>query len=190
MNPLIALLVGIGWIVVKVLQTRKKDAESWGDLNEQPPAPRLHAPAREVGNPPRKIDLPGRGAMPPLSPVPSLARTLQRKPAVPASPPPLVQTASSPRSAAANQERGPASIRRAALDESRELYERTQGLDKAIANRLAAIEKETESAKPASVQVRTRSVASAHILRTMKHRTTARQAILASLVLNPPKALE
>jgi hypothetical protein len=189
MDPLIALLVGIGWIVVKVLQAKKKDADSWGDLNEQPPAPKPHVPSRGIGGPPRKIETPGRTAMPPLAPR-SSPRSVQRKTTALPTPPPIAQTAAKPRTTSTSQVHPQTSVELAALKESQELYARTQQLDKAIASRLAAIEQETTSAKATPIQPRARSAASAHILRTMRHRATARQGILASLVLNPPKALE
>jgi hypothetical protein len=188
MDPLIALLIGIGWIVVKVLQTRKKDAESWGDLNEQPPASKPHVPSRGQGAPPAKLQMPRRNALPPMQRQrPGIPQPRQPNPS---SPRPIIQTVSPARKPQATQGQIAKNIELAALKESQELYARTQSLDKAVANRLASIEKETTSARPAPVQPRTRPLASAHILRTMRHRTTARQALLASLVLNPPKALE
>jgi hypothetical protein len=78
----------------------------------------------------------------------------------------------------------------AALKESQELYARTQKLDKAVASRLASVERETSSPVPAAPKPRARPPASAHILRTMRNPVTVRQAFLASFVLSPPKALE
>jgi hypothetical protein len=192
LDPLIALLIGLGWLVVKALQNRKKDAESWDTWNQQPPAPKPHVPSRGEGVPPPKIETPGRNALPPPTRSP-MGRTIQRRPdAAPRVPPTIVKTATTgrPQPVIIAQTQAHTAVEIAALKESEELYARTQKLDKAVASRLTAIERETSSPIPAAPKLRTRPPASAHILRTMRNPVTVRQAFLASFVLNPPKALE
>jgi hypothetical protein len=167
LNPLIALLIGIGWLIVKALQTRRKDADAWGEL-EQPPVIPPQTPSR-----------PG-----------TIGRTTQRREAAPPVPPRRMTQTTSQYRPVIIQPRAPSAVELAALKESEELHARAQSLDKAVASRLAAIEQETKTAAPAAPKPRARPAVSAHILRTMRNPVTVRQAFLASFVLNPPKALE
>src|SRR5438046_2887155 len=63
LDPIIALLVGIGWFIVRAIMNRREDSDSWGQSEQ--PGPRPHVPHRNVGTPPRRIDKPGPQALPP-----------------------------------------------------------------------------------------------------------------------------
>jgi hypothetical protein len=183
LNPLIAVLVGIGWIVVKALMNRREDAESW-DEPTVPPAPRPHVPDRDQGTPPSRIPTPGPKALPPpIRPV-----IAQNPPRAPQSSP-VIRTFPAPvtRPVIVHE---PAAVQPGKLIQSQESYGRATHLHEAVAQRLSAIDQLTATAKPIAPKVRERSAAAAHVLRTFRHPVTARQAFLASFVLNPPKALE
>jgi hypothetical protein len=191
-DPIIAILVGVGWFVVKALMNRREDADSWDDM-ERPAAPRPQPPTPNQSpsripqagskttlssNPPAPVILspPGRAA-PPMLPT--------------SKPPPIVRTTAPPRPPIVVSERkGPTSIELAKLKESRESYARAASLQRTVAQRLTAIDQQTTAHKATAPKARLRQTSSAHILRTMRNTSTARQAFLASFVLNPPKALE
>ena len=54
LDPIIAILIGVGWFVVKALMNRRADADSWDDM-EQPAAPRPSVPNQNQGAPPQRI---------------------------------------------------------------------------------------------------------------------------------------
>jgi hypothetical protein len=193
MDPLIALLIGIGWLIVKALQSRKKDAESWDEL-EGPTVPPPHVPDRNQGAPPRRIEAPRRGAT--TLPLPPLYRGPQPRQAAPPVAParpvvrPVTSTSTTSPAPVFAQDEAVRALEDAVLRDSRQSYARAAKLQQDVASRLSTIEKQTTTAKPAEPKPRLRPPAAAHILKTMHNPITVRQAFLASFVLNPPKALE
>ena len=185
-DPIIIFLLGIGWILVKALQSRKKDAESWEQTvgPAQPP----HVPSRNQGVPPRRIDQPGRSAVPPVART-SRDRLPQNKPPSPP-PPPIVRTQPNPHPTVFAQEEAARALEQAVLKDSEESYARANKLQQAVTGPLSEIEKQTTKPRPSPLKPRARPATAAHILRTMRNPVTVRQAFLASFVLNPPKALE
>lgn len=193
MDPLVALLIGIGWLIVKALQSRKKDAESWDEL-EGPTVPPPHVPDRNQGAPPRRIETPGRES----TTLPPIYRKLPPRPPAPAPPSrpaapvvrPVTSTSTTSPAPVFAQDEAVRALEQAVLRDSRESYARAAKLQQDVTSRLSTIEKQTTTAKPAQPKPRMRPPAAAHILRTMHNPITVRQAFLASFVLNPPKALE
>jgi hypothetical protein len=182
LDPIIALLVGVGWFIVKALMNRRADADSWGDM-ERPPAPR---PLPQPAPPPQPS---------PARPAPVILAPQRRTtPPIPGSrppPPPIVRTTAPPRPPIVVPEReGPTGVELAKLTKSRESYARAATLQQMVAQRLSAIDQQTATHKPTAPKSHAPPATSGHILRTMRNPTTARQAFLASFVLNPPKALE
>lgn len=194
MDPLLALAIGIGWLIIKAIQSRRKDADSWNDLEK--PAPPPHSPHRNIGTPPPVMEKRGRGSLPPLAPRPIISsRQRMNRPSLPrqtaALPaPPVIRTSLEPRPILVGPAEGPTGVELAKLKESTQSYARASQLQESIAQRLSDVEKQTETAKPLAPKPRARSGAAAHFLRTMRNPATIRQAFLASFVLNPPKALE
>jgi hypothetical protein len=187
LDPIIAILVGVGWFIVKALMNRREDADSWGDM-ERPAPPRPQAP------PPRTPQAGSPTSPPPIRPA-AVVLTPQKRSAPPRTPtlqpPPIVRTTAPHRPPIVISEReGPTAIELPKLKESRESYSRAASLQRTVAQRLTAIDQQTATHKPAAPKPRMRTISSAHILRTMRNPVTVRQAFLASFVLNPPKALE
>jgi hypothetical protein len=194
LDPILAILVGVGWFIVKALMNRRAEADSWDDM-EKPAAPGPQAPPHNQAPSPPRIPQAGSQPSPPtVRPAPVIL-TPQRRTAPPPTPtlqpPPMVRTTTTPRPPIVISEReGPTAVELAKLKESRESYARAASLQRSVAQRLTAIDQQTTAHKPAAPKLHTRPAASAHILRAMRNPVTVRQAFLASFVLNPPKALE
>ncbi len=125
-----------------------------------------------------------------------LRRMLEEKPKTVA-PPVLAPTAYRPAtlrpSATANrQEEGPASPALAHLTQSATVYERASMLHERVAAHLHQVDERTELHRPAVPIVHTKKrSAEAHAAVTLlRNPAHARQAIIASLILGPPKSLE
>src|SRR3954464_13042565 len=123
LDPIIAIIVGVGWFVVKALMNRRQDADSWDDA-ERPAAPRPHLPERNQGAPPPRIP---QTAPPPPRPAPVILSS-ERRPTQPPAPAPLVRTISPPRPIIIRQPESPATPDLAKLQQSRESYARAAGL--------------------------------------------------------------
>ena len=188
LDPIIAILVGVGWFVVKALMNRREEADSWDDM-ERPAAPRPNLPPQSQSAPLPRIPQKNAAPLPP-----PVILTPQRKPTpppIPARPTvPVVRTIAPPRPVIIAEPEGPANVELAKMRESRESYARAANLQRSVAQRLAAVDQQTSTHKAAQPYVRLRPAAAAHILRTFRNPTTVRQAFLASFVLNPPKSLE
>jgi hypothetical protein len=193
LDPIIAIVIAVGWFVIQALVNRRREADSW-DESETPPAPRPHVPEQNQGTPPTRIPQPGPESTPP--PIRPVILTPQRPaappPVRPAQPPPFVlTTAPAPtRPIIVQEPERPIGIDLAKLKDSHESYARAAGLQQAVQQRLSAIDRQTTTHKPTAAKIRPRPAAAVNILRTFRHATTVRQAFLASFVLNPPKALE
>jgi hypothetical protein len=189
LDPILALLVGVGWFIVKAIMKRREDTDSW--VESEQPAPPPHVPERNQGVPPRRIEKPGPQALPPpIRPtINPYYGTQKPKPPVasaPVIPPapvrPMIVTA------AAAEKAGRVELGK--LKDSNQSYARASRLQQAVATRLTGIDRQTKVHKPTAPKQHAQSVAATHILRTFRNVTTTRQAFLASFVLNPPKALE
>ena len=170
-EPIIAILVAVGWFIVKALFDRRRDADEWTEME-------LPRPARTA-------------VPPPPPPRPPIQRTIP--PAAPAAgriPPPIARRPEIIRPVIVHDEEGPSRADTARFKESRELYARAAHLQQAVASRFSAIDQQTASAKPTQPQNRMRPVAAPEVMRMFRNPTTIRQAFLAQFVLNPPKALE
>jgi hypothetical protein len=188
MDPILAIIIGVGWLVIKALQSRRKDADSW-DETEQP-APRPHVPQRNQGPPPLVIQKPGPQSLPPFSPRTILIPQPKSQTSVPPQKPPIVRTVTSVKPMIVNEPEGPTGIELGKLKQSEDSYSRASHLQQAVANRLSAIDKQTATPRATAPKARARSLVAAHTLRTMRNPITVRQAFVAAFVLNPPKALE
>lgn len=180
LEPVIAILVAVGWFIVKAILDRRRDADEWSEMElpRQPrPAPPPLAPQE------RTIPQPHR---PPTIPPPIRPRT-QRAP----QPPPVIGRPEPVKPIfILQEEEGPARPHVGRLKESQESYALAAKLQDTVANRLSAIDQQTASAKPTEPRSRTRPASAAQLLRTFRNPQTVRQAFLAQFVLNPPKALE
>lgn len=78
----------------------------------------------------------------------------------------------------------------APMNESRTAYQRGRSIQERVEKFMAAVDRETAFAKPATVARPSPSKAAHDILEMFRRPETTRQAFLASFVLNPPKALE
>ncbi|HUS34693.1 MAG TPA: hypothetical protein VM680_05005 [Verrucomicrobiae bacterium] len=174
-EPFVAILVAVGWFIVKALFDRRRDADEWTEME----LPRPTRPAAPV--PPQPIQR--TSSRPPAPPKPPANYRPPKPPPITARPPTI-------RPILVKEEEGPTRGELARLNQSQESYSRAEHLHESVANRLSAIDKQTASAKPTQPGKRTTSAAAAHVVRTFRNPTTVRQAFLAQFVLNPPKSLE
>jgi hypothetical protein len=193
LDPIIAIVIAVGWFVIQALVNRRREAESWDEL-ETPPAPRPHVPEQNQGAPPTRIPQPGpKSTTPPLRPVIlTPQRPAAQPPLRPAQPPPFVATtAPAPtQTVIVREAEAPAETELSKLKESHQSYARAAGLQQAVQQRLSAINQQTTTHKPTAPKTRRRPAATVNMLRTFRNPTTLRQAFLASFVINPPKSLE
>jgi hypothetical protein len=181
-EPFVAILVAVGWFIVKALFDRRRDADEWTELE-------LPRPTRPVAPPP----LPTQQTRP-MAPRPAAPPIQRNVPPVmkPRSvPPPIARRPEVIRPVIIQDEpEGPTRAELARLRESQESYARAANLQASVASRLSAIDQQTAAHKPVQPVKRARPASAAHLLRTFRNPTTVRQAFLAQFVLNPPKALE
>lgn len=192
LDPIIALVGAIGWFIVQALMNRRREADSW-DEAERPPAPRPHVPDRQQGIPPQQIPRAGPKATTPptMRPVilsPQRQNTPRPSPPRIPTPAPIVRTVAPARPVITPQLEGPVGADLAHLKQSQDSYARASHLQQSVAERLTAIDQQTSTHKPAAPKQRARP--DMKILEAMRNPVTARQAFVASFVLNPPKALE
>ncbi len=90
---------------------------------------------------------------------------------------------------ARNQEQGP-DFELARMEESASAYQRGQAVQEATAARLQQIAALTASARPDQPRGRQASLAARDLITRLHHPATARQAVLAAVVLGPPRGLE
>ena len=156
LDPIIAILVGVGWFVVKALMNRREEADSWDDT-ERPAAPRPHLPQQNQGTPPPRIPQSTQPMPPPVRPSPVILAP-QRKAAPPPipsrQPPPVVRTTNPSRPIIISEPEGPTNVELAKMQESRESYARGASLQRSVAQRLAAVDQQTATHKPAQPKAR------------------------------------
>jgi len=197
MEALIAILIFVGGAIWNVIQKRKQeqeDAKPW-----VPPMPR-----RDGTQPPP-------AQSPPPQPASSWEEQLRRllegereetRPPVvverrPA-PPPLPATA--PTSSRRPQTRRPEPdfdesmdiglpVRMPSLTQSAEAWQRGNQLEASVAERFRRVDQRIISHQPAEIRNEV-SAELQHAIQLVRHRSTQRAAIVASVVLGPPKALE
>lgn len=183
LEPIIAVLVGVGWFIVKAIMNRREEADSW-DESTAPPAPRPHIPQQNRGTPPAVVQKPGPRSTPPVQRPPILI--LPPRPAKASQPTTIYSsnTVPPPPAIAIPAER-------AQLKDSEESYKRASNLQESIAARFAAVDRQTMThTAAATVQHQRDSDATAGLRDAFRHPPTIRQAFLASFVLSPPKSLE
>jgi hypothetical protein len=90
---------------------------------------------------------------------------------------------------ARNQEQGP-DFELARMEESASAYQRGQAVQEATAARLQQIAALTASARPEQPRERRTPAAARDLVTRLHHPATARQAVLAAVVLGPPRGLE
>ena len=78
----------------------------------------------------------------------------------------------------------------ASLKESASAYERASHLDKAVAQRFQQLEQQPVSITTTIESYKKRSAEIDSVVAMLRNPKTARQAVIASVILNPPKALE
>lgn len=153
LDPIIAILVAVGWFIVKALLNRSADVESWEEF-ERKPQP-----------------------VPPPEPPPVIARKQQPLPPPLPVPPPVI----------AQEQEGPYRVM-GQLAESRRAHERATHLEESVAAQLAAVGARVTKHKPSSARIRIHAMED--LVRTFRKPATLRQAVIASIILNPPKSLE
>lgn len=163
LDPIVAIIAGVGWFIVKALMNRRNDMDSWDEFEQPRPksAPPLPAPAPAPSSPP---------APPVIRPAPVI---------IVQAPPPVI-----PKPA-------PVVIQQpdlARMEESRRAYERAARIDDAVAKRLSEIDETVAKHKRATAQKRRNGVED--VIATMRNPATARNAVLAAVILNPPKSME
>jgi hypothetical protein len=78
----------------------------------------------------------------------------------------------------------------APMNESLTAYQRGKSIQERVEKFMAAVDRETQFAKPAKVARPVQSKAAHDVSKMFRNPATTRQALLASFVLNPPKALD
>jgi hypothetical protein len=176
LEPILAILVAVGWFIVKALLDRRRDADEWTEME----LPRPTRPAPSPPPPPIHRTLP-QGPRPANVPPPTKPQAPR-----PPQPPPVIRR----QPVLVTEEEGPLRPDLATLKDSQESYARALHLQETIASRLSAIDQQTSAPKATQPHVHFRSPAASNVVRAFRNPNTIRQAILAQLVLNPPKALE
>lgn len=184
-EPFVAILVAVGWFIVKAIFDRRRDADEWTELE-------LPRPTRPTTAPPPLPTTQQTQPRPmaPRSPAPPIQRNVPpvQRPTIP---PPIQRRPEIIRPIIIQEEpEGPSRADLARLKDSQESYARASNLQASVASRLSAIDQQTAAHKPVLPVKRMRPASAAHLLRTFRNPTTVRQAFLAQFVLNPPKALE
>lgn len=167
MDPIIAIAIAIGWAIISAIFRKKKDADEWAEWEEtntkpQPKPPREHAPG------PHTLDPFPTFPMPP------------RIPRKEAKPPPVEEHVP--------ETEGPA----------RQLSNVWGHAQEALAKAHRDQDRARERLKQLESKVRPTPAAAAHHKQHSAHRIVAklrrpdgiREAVLASVILAPPKALE
>lgn len=202
------------------LKTRKgQGAEGPGDQETPGPLPRRPgAPARgptETGPAPEPVfDLERElrrmfGQEPDAPPTPPPPVLAPKPVAPPASPPrrtareiregldeeyvplTLPETTHFPKTARALDQAGSPAFELAQLEESRTAYQRASSLESAVQTKLDAVRPGgTHALDPEFARSVARSAELAQVLSSLRHPRTARQAILASVILGPPRGSE
>lgn len=163
LDPIVAIIVGVGWFIVKALMNRRNEMDSWDEFEQPRPksAPTIPAP------PPAPSSSP---TPPVIRPAPVII-VQAPPPVIPKPAPVVIQQAE-----------------RARLEESRRAYERAAAIDDAVAKRLSAIDETVTKHKRATAQRRRDGVED--VIAKLRNPATARNAVLAAVILNPPKSME
>ena len=104
---------------------------------------------------------------------------------------PLPETTHFPKTARALDQAGSPAFELAQLRESQTAYQRASSLETAVQTKLDAVRPGgTHALVPESGRGAARSAELAQVLSSLKHPRTARQAILASVILGPPRGGE
>jgi hypothetical protein len=158
-------------------------------LEGEPSAP----PTVEAAPPPTPSPTPP----PPVRPTPVPAAPAEAPPPRPARP--LAKPLAPPRSpvrfpeeAEALDEAPAPSFQLAAMEQSAAAHKRASRLDIQTTARLQAVAARTAEPVPAqpAARLRGRSAEAAQVVGQLRHPRSARQVVLASVILGPPKALE
>lgn len=173
LDPIIAIGIAIAWAIIQAISKKKQDAGDWADLE----IPRTPAP------PPQPA--PRRSPPPPVQQKRTPPPVRQPKPVIvtqrPYQPPPIPPVIL--------EQEGPTRVL-AHLAESQKAYERAANLQQSVEQRMAAVDRQTSSAKPEGLHHHYKTRAALELLQNFRRPESVRQAFLASFVLNPPKALE
>lgn len=212
------VILGISALSNWIKQRKGRQADTWPENEEAAPPPLRRdmppAPPQPTAEPAfdlekelrRLFGEPEEKPVPPIAP-PPVAREAQR----PSVPPPLrpLPTAPAdreevfepvslprgthfPKTTSDLDQQGPPAFDLATMAESSSAYERGSSVDATAMGKLDAARTRTEQHKPALVPARSRAMRpeTAAVLAMLKSPRTSRQAVLASFILGPPKALE
>jgi hypothetical protein len=190
---IILLLFGLGTAISSYLQNRKKREEEARDAalgkptptartgSGEPPVPHWPKTSQDWQKELRRVleeRMNPRSELPP--PLPQTRNTPTAPPS-PARPRTVIQTKVLP----------PAGPAQTVLQRSTTIHARAAQLPANVAERMTAIEQQTQHARPAPVPARhTSSPAATVVARWTRHRPSLREAFVASLIFSPPIGLQ